>query len=144
MKVTEANRLLEITVQLIEHAVGAGIMVLLENPARSRLWLMPEVKRIMRLPRCETVHVDYCQYDDLPWRKSTKFVTWNMTGLRLRRCGNGGICTRTGLPHAELVGKVGNIFRTKTAEPYPPTMCQEIAKYTTNLLLHNWKIRIKI
>ena len=74
-KVIEANLLLKHTIVLIELCIKADIPILLENPKSSRLWLVPEIKRIIQYPNCRLVNVDYCQFENNPWRKPTTFAT---------------------------------------------------------------------
>ena len=131
-RVEEANILLAHTISLIRTAHSKGVVVLLENPKSSRLWLMPEMMKLLGETQHEKVHVDYCQYGDATWRKPTTFITWNLPGLTLCKCDNHkqtGLCSRTGKPHTSLVGKKNGKFLTKLAEPYPYDMCIQIADH---------------
>ena len=131
-RVQEANVMLKHTVALMRFAIKNKVPILLENPASSRLWLTPQITALFNETTPAIVPVDYCQYDDNPWRKPTKFIAWNWPKLKLHTCTPGRICSRTGKPHIELSGKIGNTFKTKLAEPYPPTMCSYIANSLTN------------
>lgn len=126
-KVRVHNLLFFETMTLMRLLIRRGLPVLLENPATSRLWLCPQLQRLIRLRGGEVCKVDYCQYGQ-PWRKRTTFVAFNLPPLQgtLKLCcGVGGVCSRTHKPHLRLEGVAASgQFKTLLAQAYPTPLCR--------------------
>ena len=111
-------------VRLLRVAHAAGVRVLVENPASSRLWQWPLLRRLLSRMGCEEVVLDMCCYD-AAWKKPTRWVG-NVAGLAelaLRCPGHAA--------HVRLQGTVqtehGRTWRTKFAAAYPPRLCRSLA-----------------
>ena len=95
----------------------------MENPACSRLWLIPPVKRLQSCARVSEVVTDFCQWG-ADWLKPTRLLGVCLDLERVsRRCRfrtQGFLCSRTGCRHLQLVGtpEQGK-FWTEVAESYP-------------------------
>ena len=76
----------------------------------------------------------------MPWRKSTRILVWNHTGLDdvLPTCHGRHVCSFSGVKHLGLMGKdpITKQFWTKIAEPYPQQMCADIVSSITSTLHH--------
>ena len=68
--------MLEIVCDLIQFAVDHGILVILENPQLSRVFLTTRMKDLINNNNGVVNVADYCQYDK-KWKKPTSFVVWN-------------------------------------------------------------------
>ena len=104
----------------------------IENPVRSRLWLLPAAKRLQRMRGVQQTVTEFCMYAK-SFRKSTLFVSWglNMSHIASHRClhGRRGCCARTGKRHTQLAGmNSAGQWMTKIAEPYPHKLCVLLAR----------------
>eukprot|EP00959_Pyramimonas_sp_CCMP1952_P222735 4656591-Pyramimonas_sp.AAC.1 len=92
---------------MIEVAATAGLFVMLDNPASSRLWLLPQLLDLVTRFNAKFQRVDYCQCQ-APWRKATIFLSSNCPELEKVLCVCDGIqarCSATGRAHISLRGK---------------------------------------
>ena len=89
-----------------------GIPVAMENPARSFLWVLPEVEELLEQSGVSRVVFDFSAFG-APWRKSTTllFSDWEgvgclARGCHARRCKDGSLslCQYTLAPHQVLIG----------------------------------------
>ena len=129
-QVCEANAVTKHALQVIEVLLIANIMMSVENPASSMLWLLPFFEPACKRGRLQKVDVDYCQFG-MPYRKRTTFAVagvFNIDSIGLKCSGHKGICSMTSKPHIVLRGKLcSGINMTKWAEPYPSKLCARIA-----------------
>ena len=126
-KVLEGNRLLAVSYRLILLCQQLKVPWCLENPATSRCWITPLLKRI--IPHCSSVILDFCQYGEA-WRKRTKLIAQFISFHSLNRlcAGNANICSRTGKAHLNLKGtNQHGQFWTRVAQPYPFALVSELA-----------------
>lgn len=118
-KVREGNLLLEFCYNLILECNRYNVPWALENPATSRCWLTPLLKKLS-----SSAHfciLDFCQFGE-PWKKQTA-ILHNGVDLSTaqRLCiGGGKVCSRTGKKHLVLKGiSPTGAFWTLVAQPYP-------------------------
>ena len=113
--------------------VPAGI----ENPACSRLWLVPPVKRLLACAQVSEVVTDFCQWG-ADWLKPTRMVGVCLDLERVaRRCRfrtQGFLCSRTGCRHLQLVGTTEQGKFWTLAATYQDAMCQRTAASFENFL----------
>ncbi|CAK0813222.1 unnamed protein product, partial [Prorocentrum cordatum] len=119
-KVDAGNVFMIFSAGLMHEAIRANIPASNENPQTSRLWLAPPFVRLLRSSAVSFTVTHFCQWG-APWRKATAFATVNLDMSRIGRAlcksSKRGVCSRTGLPHAQLHGKnVERVFKTKLAE----------------------------
>ena len=123
------NKLIRVSLAVIDLCCRLGIPVSMENPRSSFLWSLPAVRARLRRPGADLISLDYCAYGTA-WQKGTRFATWNADLSSLsRRCGRrDGICGWTGRKHWVLEGPCpGGGRMTKLAEPYPRALCTAYA-----------------
>jgi hypothetical protein len=140
-KVNLGNRLLDVSINIMQTCVDLKIPCILENPASSRLWLMPKLRAFISRNGAGVDEVHYCQYGT-EWKKPTKLLSWGLHSLKsiLKLCsGRNGQCSQTGLPHRQLTGRdATGTFWTLRAQPYPMTFCQDLAQHiVANVLIQN-------
>ena len=68
IKVDEGNEALRITLQIVDALNSADVPWIWENPATSRMWLVPEVRRHLQDPRSVRIVADQCGFG-ARWRK---------------------------------------------------------------------------
>ena len=112
---------------------------ILENPASSKCWHLPFLKKLEQQEHAVSIVSDFCQYGTA-WRKRTKFLCGNIAPADLhridRRCNNSSICSRSGRPHFQLTGKgPNNVNWTTIAQPYPKQLCDGLA-YSLTCVYH--------
>ena len=61
-QLADANVLWRFTIELIRAAHGRGILWVLENPWRSRLWWCPEVRALLELSGARDVLLQHCMF----------------------------------------------------------------------------------
>jgi hypothetical protein len=126
------NRLLEVSIQIMELAFDHNIPFVLENPLSSRMWLMPSLRRFISKTGARFNQVDYCQYGT-DWRKPTGLLHWRTNNLEhvLKVCQpHRGVCSCSGRLHVRLVGRdATGTFWTLRAQPYPILFCRSIAHH---------------
>lgn len=131
VKVAEGNLFMRFSVQVMTLAIALGLGFTMENPGRSRIWLVPAVRKLLR-SRCISFQLfEMCMFGT-PWKKTTgvaaAFV--NLTPLANYRClgARRGCCKRTGLAHSPLAGQdAKGEWRTKSAQAYPLKLCRCLA-----------------
>ena len=134
LKVQEGNRLLAVVEDIIKLRIPQQIVVFLENPQSSRLWLTPALRKLMAFSTCIIRNAHFCQYGK-QWKKPARFAFWiphshQHFHLTLKQCTvHNGLCSKTQQPHRILEGRdvETGLFWTKIAEPYPGEMCRDIA-----------------
>ena len=107
-KVLEGNKHTTFSLRMLEAVANQPTVVAgMENPARSVIWLLPELLALERKypGRIHQSTCDYCQYGK-PWRKATTFL-WVGTAHDLapcKKCKPTGrhLCSRTGRAHCLL------------------------------------------
>ena len=127
-KVNDGNQSLDFLCSLIDLCLRHGVMLVVENPCTSRLWVAPAMaSRIAKAATSQ--NVDYCSFGER-WRKRTRLIAWGrgLYGLPPLCSSTGGICSYSGAPHELLSGfGKGGAFKTAIASPYPRRFCQLVA-----------------
>ena len=132
-QVKQGNVLVKCSLRIFRLAIVLGIPVILENPATSRLFLVPEVRRLLASSKASLVITDQCQHGT-SWRKPTGFLTAGirhhlLEPLSVRRHGHQQLCSRTGRKHIQLSGTApSGMCWTRIAQVYPHSLCKKIAK----------------
>jgi hypothetical protein len=120
-----------------------GVPFYLENPATSKLWHHPIIKKWVQSSLSQIVIFDYCQYGT-EWRKPTQVLAYNNVrfnqSIGKRCCPIHKVrslgyteCSRSGKAHTSLTGTVknpngkGKIHKTAVACPYPEELCRALA-----------------
>ena len=104
----------------------------MENPASSRIWLCPPVKRFLASSGTDFAITDFCQWGT-PWLKPTASagVYIDLEPIRLRcrfRSDPNKCCSRSGCRHQVLAGQTSEgVFWTLVAEAYPRRLCTKLA-----------------
>ena len=127
-KVDTGNALARLCFRLAAVAMQHGVAGSIENPATSRLWIIPPARRLQTHSRVQSVSVDFCLFGT-PWRKRTIILGWDLGLQELAcRCSSlKGICDRSKVPHQTLQGKdPSGKFWTSIAEPYPPRFADKL------------------
>ncbi len=130
------NALAKASLRIFRACLSSGTAVVLENPATSRLFLLPAFKRMLKWNHVRYCIVDMCQFGTR-WRKPTGLLTANVPGELLDhvctyRCTCRSTCSRTNLPHLVLSGNTAQgVPWTKVAQTYPKRFCVEMAKILT-------------
>ena len=127
-RVREGNALARFSLRVFDICHRFGIPVGLENPATSRLWLVPQMQRLLDQPNVQLSVTDYCQ-DGMAWRKRTKVLSTHVDFRSVPRLcmGKHGFCSRTHHKHVQLSGTCGKGFLTRVAQPYPRNFCRRVA-----------------
>ena len=130
------NALMWLGVRFARACRAFGIPWSIENPARSRLWIAPQMSKLSRMRNVVFSVTHYCMWG-ASWRKPTGFLTWGlvMESIDSVRCigAKRGLCVRTGEPHVVLSGKgPDGTFKTLLANPYPKKLCQALARAYMN------------
>ena len=121
VKVRIGNVLMRFTSRVLLLALQLHVPFTLENPSRSRLWLCPPIRYLMRRRNVTVNLVEFCAFGTR-WRKSTMFLSMWMCldVLQQHRCigSKRGTCRFTGMAHIPLSGQTeSGAWRTKIAEP---------------------------
>ncbi len=127
------NVLLKVCCRIIRLCVRRGISVSLENPTSSRIFLCPDLARLLERPDCRIIKTVFCGYGT-PWRKATTFAAWHFADLGIleRHCSSVP-CTFSHKPHQQLRGNgPGGVAWTRIAQPYPERLCGAYAKAARN------------
>jgi hypothetical protein len=120
-RVVAANNMLYGAVRLIRKANGLGIGGYLENPRTSRIFLTPQILKLVKQGIAVFVDLDMCQYGT-QWKKPTRLLVWgpNKGAVVLSKCQpRGCICFNSNRPHLMLTGVSKGKFRTAVAQVYP-------------------------
>ena len=129
------NRLLAVSLRLMDLAAKRGIQVVLENPHSSRLWRAPSLCKLAQQWAYAYHRLDMCQYGTA-FRKMTGLFPMNIAALKVRCCkpcarsaDGATLCSRTNLPHEELAGfDSSGIFKTRSAQIYPTSLCRSVCR----------------
>jgi len=137
-RVSLGNKQLNWTLGIIELAISNNLVVVLENPVPSRLWLVPALQALFRKGGCEVVF-DHCQFAASA-RKPTKLWVWNAplaTSLGARCHPVDGCCSASHLPHVSLAGidPATKRFRTAASSAYPHLFCRKAARMILSTLM---------
>ena len=126
-RVDDGNDSLRFVTRLIELCLRHNVQVVLENPGSSRVWITPEMCRLLGRASSDNL-VDYCAFGT-PWRKRTRLVAWSRALERLPPLCSGckGFCSYSGKKHELLEGTSGGVFKTAMASAYPQKMCRLLA-----------------
>ena len=121
--VQAGNRTMLATVRVIESCIHMKVPVALENPQSSKLFKVPRLQKLFQHVSHHSFVTDQCQYGT-PWRKTTLVASWfcgTDAPCKRCRCGNSGICTRSGKQHIHLSGRPfgSNKPWTAMAQSYP-------------------------
>ena len=135
-KVAIGNLLMRFTVRVLLLALQLGLAFTVENPQKSRLWLCPPFRRLLRRRFVQQQDVEFCAFGT-QWKKSTRFVSTHLVldNLAPYRCHGAkrGLCAFTGKPHLPLMGQNSSgVWLTKIAEPYPWKLTHVVAKAFLN------------
>ena len=126
------NACLKSALRIINVCIAAKTPFILENPLTSKMFLVPEVMRIMSHKDVRVVDVDFRQFGTA-WKKPTKLVCGFIDEQDLRRLDRrchavGGVCSRTHKKHFQLTGTGPNgICWTRIAQPYPRKLATALA-----------------
>ena len=130
-KVRVGNNCFRAAIRIIRWLNEHSIPWILENPASSKCWYLPQLRKLENSPNCTVVISDFCQFGTL-WRKRTKFLCGNLDTQDVARigrlCQGRGTCDRTGRPHFQLTGSNHKgVPWTRIAQPYPAQLCKQLA-----------------
>lgn len=123
--VKEGNSLADFSIRVAAAAALRGIPVVLEQPLTSRLWLTPQMKKLVRDTQSSLIDLDQCAFGSA-WKKPTRLLLINLPDVNSlsRRCdARGSKCVFSKRPHFQLVGG----HRTKAAAAYPCALCNTLA-----------------
>ncbi len=128
---------------LLLHPVGSTMDTGTRNPARSRLWICPQVLTLLRFKVVSFALTEFCMWGQA-WRKTTCLASYDLdlSQLAERRCvgSKRGLCKRTNKPHGDLAGlNEHGQWVASVAEPYPKPMCSCSAKPTATLMYKGWQ-----
>jgi hypothetical protein len=129
LAVEVGNRLARFSISVLNTCRVHAIPCTVENPAGSRLWLLPGFKLLARHARWREIITHYCMWGK-PWKKPTRFAGLFLDLLPVERlCRGRAVCCRTGCTHQSLQGtSPSGVMWTKVAEPYPRPMCNTLAR----------------
>ena len=130
-KLDIGNACMKAAIELISFFHKLGIPWILEHPASSKAWYLPELRSFLGRAYVYEVTCDFCQYGTA-WRKRTRLLCGHCDGLDLVRiskmCSGRGVCSRTRKPHLQLTGSSPQgVPWTRVAQPYPPKLCHDLA-----------------
>ena len=130
--VRRGNMFMRFVALLFQRCLFLDIPVVVENPARSRIWLCPPVAALLALRCTKFVVTDFCGWQALPYRKSTAFMSYGVDlehWSHVQCCGSFQKCSFTGRPHRPLRGRTPQgRWWTKVAEPYPFRLAYSAAR----------------
>jgi hypothetical protein len=137
-----ANSMLRCFLVFLRVCIRLRIPCVIENPATSRLFWIPQLRRLARHPHFRRFKFDQCAFG-APWRKPTILYTWHLTdspGFHVCCKGTQGGCEFSGTPHSQIGGPAGGGSIAKRSQRYPPklaaTLARQIAASAENLALH--------
>lgn len=131
IKVDVGNACVKSTIKIIGWLDQLGLPWVLENPHSSKIWRIPQLRRLIDARHTQVIVTDFCMFNT-PWRKRTRLLAGNIDELDLQRChrrchGSSGICSRSGKPHFHLTGSNSKgVPWTRVAQPYPPQLCHAL------------------
>ena len=135
-KVRVGNTLMYFSCRILRLAMFWRIPFTLENPERSRLWLCPAVKSLLRRRGTSSVVVHFCAFGT-SWKKPTRFfgvnVELDILQQYICKSSKRGLCAYSGKPHVALMGQTATgVWLTKVAEPYPLRLTHKLAQVFQN------------
>jgi hypothetical protein len=137
-KVRIGNVLATFTVAQANRCHLDGRPWLIENPAGSRLWHFPGVKKLLHKKDVVKVCCSYCAFG-CRWRKNTSFMAGggirNLDLIDLRCPSHNGLCRFSGSRHKILSGHEDGVSMTKLAEAYPKGLCHNLAVIFRNFFM---------
>ena len=130
-QVQNGNACFRAAIQIIKWLNALRIPWMLENPASSKCWLLPQLQKVEASSCCTVVFTDFCQFGTL-WKKRTEFLCGNLDSQDVARigrlCQGKGICSRTQKKHFQLSGSNHQgVPWTRVAQLYPAQLCKQLA-----------------
>ena len=122
IKVEVGNRMADWLAAFCRACLLLHLVVWIENPAGSFLWLMPSWVKLISDFSLRSFYTDYCRWKT-PWRKRTRFYgNFAAAGLSL-------LCNCQSR-HVQLRGysRRHGVSWTKAAEAYPHSLCRFLAR----------------
>ena len=122
-KVAQGNSFSEWVCFICRLGDSLQILVWIENPRTSFLWLQDEWLQLLQQGAFGFFFTDYCRWGTI-WKKSTAFCT-NISELKGKR-----VLCQCCRKHQQLVGysRAHGKSWTKVAEPYPSGLCAYLAR----------------
>ncbi len=122
-KVAQGNSFSEWVCFICRLGDSLQILVWVENPRTSFLWLQDEWLQLLQQGAFGFFLTDYCRWGTI-WKKSTAFCT-NISELKGKR-----VLCQCCRKHQQLVGysRAHGKSWTKVAEPYPSGLCAYLAR----------------
>ena len=122
-RVDDSNETLRFVSGLIRLCLEHPVMLVLENPATSRLWITPEMRRLLPRAAFDDL-VDYCAFGS-PGESACAWSLGRAGFQSSRHCAKAtkGICSFSGEKHELLEGTKGGVFKTAMASAYPSKLC---------------------
>ena len=105
-KVEMSNRLVKNCISVWQVCVRREVPMTIENPGRSRLWLIPFLGKAAQRPHFSLATTHYCM-DGCAWTKPTTFRSFrvNLSAVPKQCSGAQQCCDRTGKQHQVLSGR---------------------------------------
>ena len=128
-KVEEGNLLLAFLMRMLHLCILHSVPFVVENPLTSMLWDMPPMIQLRDEFHLQIIYRDYCAYGEC-WKKPTTLMShgFDLAPLAKRCSSTSKICSFTNRQHLALRGvNADGIFWTLVAQPYPPSLCAELA-----------------
>jgi hypothetical protein len=128
VRVRDANLVVKNMLECCHVADEEGIAVSIENPGKSYLWHMPNMKEYIAKTDASSYVIHYCRYGE-EYKKPTKFVTTLHCLKTLSKT-----CNHPPKSHAKLSGwkdlsnKQRKMVPTKGTSPYPWALCSTWAQ----------------
>ena len=132
------NECMRAALNLIRCFQSCKIPWVLEHPATSKAWYLPEIRKLQSDVDVHLLVTDFCQWGTR-WRKRTRLLCGHLSPAAreslVRTCTGRGRCSRTGKPHIQLTGSgPGNIPWTRIAQPYPDGLCHQLGQILVGLV----------
>ena len=128
-KVEDGNLLLAFLIRILYLCIQHSVPFVVENPLSSMLWDMPPMVRFRNNYHPQMIYLDYCAYGEC-WKKPTTLMSHgiDLAPLAKRCTTTSKICSFTNRQHLALRGvNADGIFWTLVAQPYPQSLCAELA-----------------
>lgn len=127
------NRLLDFTIEMLEHCNATGTPACLEQPRNSYMWADRKLRSVLKRGGVVFHDIDQCAYGR-PWKKTTKLAFVNCHDAdfgkieRARCSGKGGFCSYTKRRHVQLAGdaRYCEVAPAKAAQAYPIKMASAL------------------
>jgi hypothetical protein len=146
IKVLTGNVFMRFSAALLHLAWELHIPATLENPDRSRLWLCPPIRSLLRRSMVNRFVTHYCSWG-MPYKKATGFLAIHLDLSRISAVmcfgSKRGICRFSDKRHIQLFGQnQQGQWLTKLAQPYPWKLCVALAKcfhdFEVQTIAHNF------